>query len=107
MLKIDRSCSQRIITTAIKHSSEALLGLLDASGSRFQTYPDGEQLLAALASEPTAMIVHNQHNQARSAIASLDLPASQIVIEIREETRGVLGLQATRQGDHSEISMEW
>ena len=106
MLKIDRSCSQRIITTALQHQSGPLLGLLDASWFKFETYPD-DQSLAAMESQPDAIVVHNQNSQARTSVTAMDLPASQIVIEIREETKGVLGLQATRRGDHSEIPMEW
>lgn len=107
MLKIDRICSQRIITIALQHQSSALLGLLDANCANFETCADSEALLAALASQPDAIVVHNQDSAARSSVAKLDLPDSQIVIEIREETKGVLGLQATRRGDHREIPMEW
>ncbi len=107
MLKIDRSCSQRIITTALQHPSSAMLGLLDADGKQFETFADSAALTDALKSRPGAIVVHNQDNQALSSIAALELSAAQIVIEIREETKGVLGLQATRHGDHSQIPMEW
>ena len=73
MLKIDRSCSQRIITTAIKHPSSSLLGLLDANGSDFQTYPDSASLLEALQRQPGAIVVHNQNDQALCSIASLQM----------------------------------
>lgn len=107
MLKIDRSCSQRIITTALKHHAKPMLGLLDASGQQFSAYPDRETLVDALAKHPDAIVVHNQNPDARSMINTMDLSAAQIVIEVREETKGVLGLLATRHGDHSEIPMEW
>ncbi len=107
MLKIDRSCSQRIITSALQHHSSPLIGLLDADGKQFTPYPDLESLQQALSRKPDSMIVYNQDAGARSTIHAMDLSDSQIVIEIREETRGVLGLQATRHGDQSDIAMEW
>ena len=107
MLKIDRSCSQRIITTALKHHAKPMFGLLNASGQEFSAYPDGDRLADALAQQPDAIVVHNQNPDARSTINAMDLSAAQIVIEVREETKGVLGLLATRHGDHSAIPMEW
>lgn len=107
MLKIDRSCSQRIITTALQHQSDPLLGLLEADGHRFTLFPDRASLTEALARQPGLIVVHNQHPEALSSINLMNLSASQVVIEIREETRGVLGLQATRHGDHAHIPMVW
>ena len=107
MLKIERSCSQRIITAALKNPSSALLGLLDAEGVQFTIYPDQQSLNEALMSQPGAIVVHNQNHEAKTSIAEMNLSDSQLVIEIREETKGVLGLQATRFGDHSDIPMEW
>lgn len=107
MIKIDRSCSQRIITIALQHPTSPLIGLLDASGKRFSTYPDSNALSNALQAQSDAIIVHNQHEDARSSVAAQTLSASQVVIEIREDTKGVLGLQATRYGDQVEIPMEW
>ncbi len=107
MLKIERSCSQRIITAALKHPSSALLGLLDANGLEFTLFPDQQSLSDALAAKPGAIVVHNQNPGAKTSIAAMDLPDDQLVIEIREETKGVLGLLATRYGDQSHVPMEW
>ena len=107
MLKIDRSCSQRIITSALKHQNKPLLGLLDASCQQFSAFDDSDSLVAALAKQPDAIVVHNQNPDARSTINTMNLSPAQIVIEVREETKGVLGLLATRHGDHTEIPMEW
>jgi hypothetical protein len=56
---------------------------------------------------PDAFIVYNQHPQARERIESLDTGNRQILLEIRQETRGVLGLEAryknSKPGDTLEL----
>jgi len=55
---------------------------------------DKDQLQARLDANPRAIIVYNQQADAISLVQSLRVTAAQIYIEIRQDTRGVLGLHA-------------
>ncbi len=74
MLTIKRTCTNRVITQAI--------GYVD--------WP----LTAILPRDADAFIVYKQHPEARSRVEKLETNDQQIMIEICQETRRVLGLKA-------------
>ena len=98
MLTISRSASYRIITRALQLEGEALVALLAPAAADCEPCATAEQLSDGLQAQPDSIIVYNQQDAARALIAQLDLPASQVFIEIRQDTRGVLGLHAQRRG---------
>ena len=96
MLTIKRSCSYRIITRALQVDDRPLVALLMPGADDCEPCLDQDQLQASLDSNPQAIIVYNQQAEARAIVGNLKTPASQIYFEIRQDTRGVLGLQAMR-----------
>ena len=96
MLTIRRTCSNRIITRALAAGDAALLAVLVPGGADCEVCENSGELADRLAADPEAIIVYNQSDEARATIDALDLPATQIYIEIRQDTGGVLGLEAYR-----------
>ena len=94
MLTIKRSCSYRIITRAVQMDDQPLVALLMPGGEDCEPCLDGNQLQTSLDTSPQAIIVYNQQAEARVIVESLKTPATQIYIEIRQDTKGVLGLHA-------------
>jgi hypothetical protein len=97
MLKIRRSASYHIITRAVHLDGQPLVALLTPGADDCQPCVDIDQLQASLEARPDSIIVYNQQAEARALVDKLKLPASQIFIEIRQDTRGVLGLHAWRR----------
>lgn len=94
MLTIKRTCANKIITRVLAAEDQPFTAVLmpDAEDCIVTNH---EQSLQDLVNQyPDAMIVYSQHPQAQTSLTSLNVDARQIVIEVRQETRGVLGLQA-------------
>jgi len=96
MLTINRSCSYRIITRAVQMDDQPLVALLMPGGEDCEPCVDQNQLQTSLDKNPQAIIVYNQQAEARAIVENLKTPATQIYIEIRQDTKGVLGLHAIR-----------
>jgi hypothetical protein len=96
MLTIKRSCSYRIITRALQVDDQPLVALLMPGADDCEPCLDQDQLQASLDSNPQAIVVYNQQADARTMVEKLKTPAEQIYIEIRQDTKGVLGLHAIR-----------
>ncbi|MDH5356010.1 MAG: hypothetical protein OEY09_16325 [Gammaproteobacteria bacterium] len=91
MLTIKRSCTNRIITRALAAGDQPFTAILLPDAEDCIPTTDLAQLINR---NPGSMIVYNQHPEALDRIKSLQTPDLQIIIEICQETRGVLGLQA-------------
>ena len=94
MLTIKRTCTNKIITQAIAYGDQPLTAILPKDADDCIYSNDSEELQALLDQNTDAFVVYNQHPHARSQIAKLETDDGQIIIEIRQETRGVLGLEA-------------
>ena len=94
MLTIDRSCTNRIITRALVAGDQPFTAVLPPHGEDCIPASESRELQQLLSQYPDSMIVYNQHPGALQRIDTLQIPEQQILIEIRQETRGVLGLQA-------------
>lgn len=92
MLTIKRSCSNRIITRALAAADQPFTAILVPQAE--DCIPATDDLAQLFAQNPGSMIVYNQHPDALNRVKNLQTPEQQIIIEIRQETRGVLGLQA-------------
>ena len=97
MLTIQRSCSYRIITRALQAEGEPLVGLIYPGAEDCDYSLDPNQLESKLASSPDTFVVYNQQSEAQALVENLQLPAEQVLIEIRQDTKGVLGLHAMRR----------
>lgn len=106
MLTIKRSCSYRIITRAVQMESQPLVALLMPVGEDCEPCLDQNQLQSSLDANPQAIIVYNQQADARALVENLTIPPSQIFIEIRQDTKGVLGLHAFRYRDRKPETLE-
>ncbi|MCP4332316.1 MAG: hypothetical protein GY785_06645 [Gammaproteobacteria bacterium] len=106
MLTIKRSCSYKIITRAVQLDGMPLVALLNPNADDCEPYLDRHQLQTSLNASPDAIIVYNQQAEALALVKSLCVPASQIFIEIRQDTKGVLGLHAMRRRDHDPETLE-
>ena len=106
MLTIKRSCSYRIITRAVQMDDQPLVALLMPAGEDCEPCVDQNQLQASLDRNPQAIIVYNQQADARALVEKLKTPATQVYIEIRQDTKGVLGLHATRYRDQTPETLE-
>ncbi len=67
---------------------------------------DLQQLQDLLDEYPDAIIVYNQHQDAIRLIEGLPTPPTQVFIEIRQDTKGVLGLHAIRNTGHRQETLE-
>ena len=106
MLTIKRSCSYKIITRAVHLGDKPLVALLLPGADDCETCLDPDQLQAGLDANPEAIIVYNQHAEALALVANLQVASDQIYIEIRQDTKGVLGLQAIRDRAHEPEILE-
>ena len=106
MLAIKRTCSNRIITRALNADGEPLVALLLPGAEDCEICSDARQLQARLETESEAIIVYNQHADAIALVDGLEVAPAQIFIEIRQDTKGVLGLQAYRKQGHATEPME-
>lgn len=106
MLTIKRTCSNKIITRALDTEDRPLVALLMPGAEDCEVCLDREQLQARLEADPQAMIVYNQQADAIALVESLEVAPAQVFIEIRQDTRGVLGLQAYHKKDHAPEALE-
>ena len=106
MLTIKRSCSYKIITRAVQLDDQPLVGLLEPAGEDYHPCLDQDQLQADLDANPDTIIVYNQHTDAQALVQKLNTPATQIFIEIRQDTKGVLGLHAFRLQEQRPVTLE-
>ncbi len=67
---------------------------------------DLQQLQDLLDEYLDAIIVYNQHQDAIRLIEGLPTPPTQVFIEIRQDTKGVLGLHAIRNTGHRQETLE-
>ncbi len=106
MLTIKRTCSNKIITRALDTEDRPLVALLMPGAEDCEVCLDREQLQTRLEADPQAMIVYNQQADAVALVESLEVTPAQVFIEIRQDTRGVLGLQAYHKKDHAPEALE-
>ena len=106
MLTIKRSCSYKIITRAVQLDGKPLVALLMPGADDCEPCLDQDQLQARLDANPGAIIVYNQHTDALALVESLELCDNQVYIEVRQDTKGVLGLQAVRHQGHQPETLE-
>lgn len=106
MLTIQRSSSYKIITRALQSDDAPLVGLLLPGADDCEYSLDLDQLQAGLKANPGAFIVYNQHADAMALIEQLPIGADQVLIEIRQDTKGVLGLHAMRKSGPEKETLE-
>ena len=106
MLTIKRTCSNKIITRALECEGQPLVALLEPGAEDCEVCFDRNQLQTALKARPEAMVVYNQQADAIALVESLDVSPAQVFIEIRQDTKGVLGLQAYHNKDHEAEALE-
>ncbi len=106
MLTIKRTCTNKIITRALRLDGEPLVAILRQGAEDCEPCPDQQQLPDLLDEYPDALIVYNQHQDAIKLVALLKVPPTQVFIEIRQDTKGVLGLHAIRNTGHRQETLE-
>ena len=106
MMTIKRSCSYRIITRAVNAEDRPLVALLDQGADDCKPCLEADQLQATIDAQPDVVIVYNQQARARELVNQLNLTQDQVFIEIRQDTRGVLGLHALRRGKSGSETLE-
>ena len=106
MMTIKRSCSYRIITRAVNVDGQPLVALLAPGADDCKPCLDADQLQAAIDDKPDTILVYNQHAEARALVNALILPEDQVFIEIRQDTKGVLGLNALHRGKSGNKTLE-
>jgi len=106
MPTINRSCSYRIITRAVNAEAQPLVAVLAPGAADCEPCFDSSRLQSALDTNPDTIIVYNQHAEARALVDSLTVQSSQVFIEIRQDTKGVLGLHALQRHENEEETLE-
>lgn len=106
MLTIKRTCTNKIITRALKLDAKPLVAILRHGAEDCEPCSDQQQLQKLLDQYPAAIIVYNQHDDALNLIKQLQTPPTQVFIEIRQDTKGVLGLHAIRKKGHQQETLE-
>jgi hypothetical protein len=106
MMTIKRSCSYRIITRAVNADDRPLVALLTPGADDCNLCLDAGQLQTAVDAQPDVVIVYNQQAEARELVNGLTLAEDQVFIEIRQDTKGVLGLHALRRGKSGAETLE-
>lgn len=106
MLTIKRTCSNKIITRALDSEGRPLVALLRPGAEDCEVCDNRDQLQAALEANPQVMIVYNQQAEAIAMVEGLEVHPAQVFIEIRQDTKGVLGLQAYHKQDHAPEALE-
>lgn len=103
MLRIKRTCTNKIITRALGLEGKPLVAVLLPDAEDCIPCADAEQLRNLMDEFSEAIIVYNQHQDSVKLIAQLVTMPAQVFIEIRQDTKGVLGLHAIRSiGDQQE-----
>ncbi len=106
MLTIKRTCSNKIITRALGCEGRPLVALLQPGAEDCEICLDPEQLQARLDDDPALVVVHNQQADAIALVESLRVQPAQVFFEIRQDTKGVLGLQAYHKKGHAPEALE-
>jgi hypothetical protein len=106
MLTIKRTCTNRIISRALAIEGQALIAILRPHADDCEPCENEAELLRLLQKDPTAMIVYNQQVDAMNLVNNLQLPTDQVFIEIRQDTRGVLGLHAIHKKPDQQVTLE-
>lgn len=106
MLTIKRTCTNKIITRVLTAGDQPFTAILPPDADDCIVANDETSLQSLLEGNPGAYIIYNQHSQAWASLAPLNLDGRQIVIEVRQETRGVLGLQARYYNSPAEDVIE-
>jgi len=106
MLTIKRTCTNKIITRALRLDTRPLVAILRHGAEDCEPCSDLQQLQRLLDEYPEAMIVYNQHEDSTKLIELLKVPPTQVFIEIRQDTKGVLGLHAIRKTGHQQETLE-
>lgn len=82
------------------------MALLTPDAADCEPCLEPDRLQSELDANPDSLIVYNQHAEARALVDRLSLPANQVLIEIRQDTRGVLGLHALHRHEHGDETLE-
>ena len=106
MLTIKRTCTNKIITRAVRLDGEPLVAILRQGAEDCEPRSDLQQLQDLLVEYSDAIIVYNQHQDAIRLIEGLQTSPTQVFIEIRQDTKGVLGLHAIRKTGHRQETLE-
>ena len=106
MLTIKRTCTNKIITRALRLDGEPLVAILRQGAEDCEPHSDLQQLQDLLDEYSDAIIVYNQHQDAIRLIEGLQTSPTQVFIEIRQDTKGVLGLHAIRKSGHQQETLE-
>lgn len=106
MLTIKRTCANKIITHALRFENRALIATLQLNAEDCEICENIAQLQQRLKQSPEMAIVHNQHAEAIDQIQSIDTTANQLFIEIRQDTKGVLGLHAAYRNNNQIETLE-
>lgn len=106
MLTIKRTCTNKIITRALRLDGEPLVAILRQGADDCEPCSDLQQLQDLLDEYPEAIIVYNQHEDSIKLIGRLQTRPTQVFIEIRQDTKGVLGLHAIRNTGHRQETLE-
>ncbi len=106
MLTIKRTCTNKIITRALRLGGEPLVAILRQGAEDCEPCSDLQQLQVLLDEYLDAIIVYNQHQDAIRLIEDLQTSPTQVFIEIRQDTKGVLGLHAIRNTGHRQETLE-
>ena len=106
MLTIKRICANKIITHALRFEAKALIATLRPDADDCEICDSIEQLQQRLKLDPNIAIVHNQHAQAIDQIQNINTPLNQLFIEIRQDTKGVLGLHAAYRNSNQLVTLE-
>ena len=94
MLTIKRTCANKIITRVLAGGDRPFTAILLPDADDCVEADDSQPMWELLKQNPNSTVIYNQHPLAQAELDKLDLDGQQIVIEVRQETRGVLGLQA-------------
>lgn len=94
MLTIKRTCANKIITRVLTAGDQPFTAVLLPDADDCMVGNDVPRLTNLLAQHLDAYLIYNQHPQAQIRLNTLNPDPRQIVIQVRQETRGVLGLQA-------------
>jgi len=106
MLTIKRTCGNKIITRALDTEDKPLVALLMPGAEDCEVCLERDQLQARLDADSRVMIVYNQQADAMALVEGLEVGPTQVFIEIRQDTKGVLGLQAYHKKDHAPEALE-
>ena len=106
MLTIKRTCTNKIITRALALEGKPLVAILRAGAEDCEPCFNQQQLQNLLDKYSDAFIVYNQHEDAIKLVKLVQVPSTQVFIEIKQDTKGVLGLQAIQNNRGQQEALE-